>query len=68
LLRKIGTLSQQKKIVFSTQYRMQSKKMTKDHLFTHAEHQVIFRRREDLKTNEINFTIIETSWELRKDG
>ena len=53
---------------FFTQYHMQSKKMTKENLFTHAEHQVIFRRREDLKTNEINFTIIETSWELPKDG
>ena len=39
---------------------MQSKKMTKDNLFTHAEHQVIFRRREDLKTKEIDFTM--TKW------
>ena len=36
---------------------MQSKKMTKEKLFTHAEHQVIFRRREDLKTKEIDFTM-----------
>ena len=42
--------------------------MTKENLFTHAEHQVIFRRREDLKTNKTNFTIIVTSWELQKDG
>ena len=34
---------------------MQSKKMTKDNLFTHAEHQVIFRRREDLKTKKNRF-------------
>ena len=36
---------------------MQSKKMTKEKLFTHAEHQVIFRGREDLETKEINLTM-----------
>ena len=39
---------------------MQSKKMTKEKLFTHAEHQVIFRGREDLETKEINLTM--TKW------